>query len=462
MITQLNKPFFITILLTALLLLAYGHTFNFPFQFDDYKVIVDEPKVHSVSAWWQSMPGMRPLLKLSYALNWQFDQSATYFRLINWLVHGLNSGLVGLLSLKLLAKFSPQTLQPQAIALLAALLFALHPAHSEVVVYISSRSTALMGLFSLAAIICALHAFAAKSRAKYYLSLAFILFLVALSIKESALILLFILLIIKLFYIKNTAKISAQYAFKIGLIFIAALAFAGILLVQIPRYAELLAKMFSAPDIHTILLNQGVAHAHYLSRTLLGLDLNVDYQLAVPALLNVQMLIIWAALIALLVLAWLLRNAKPLISLCIVWWFVWLLPTNSILQRVDLISDRQIYMASIGPIILLSVWLVGFTNKLPQLKLALATILFAYCFGATWLRASDYASEISLWQASVEQEASNPRAWNNLGYALMLDKKYVQAQIAFENALQLDENHYRAFYNLQDVKSRMLDSKILK
>ncbi len=30
------------------------------FQFDDWNVIVHEPRVHSLAAWWASMPGIRP------------------------------------------------------------------------------------------------------------------------------------------------------------------------------------------------------------------------------------------------------------------------------------------------------------------------------------------------------------------------------------------------------------------
>ena len=64
------------------------------FQFDDWNVIVNEPRIHSLAAWWESMPGIRPLLKLSYALNFSFDESPAGFRAFNVLIHALNATLV--------------------------------------------------------------------------------------------------------------------------------------------------------------------------------------------------------------------------------------------------------------------------------------------------------------------------------------------------------------------------------
>jgi len=48
---------------------AYANAFDAGFQFDDWNVIVHESRVHTLAAWWASMPAIRPLLKLSYALN---------------------------------------------------------------------------------------------------------------------------------------------------------------------------------------------------------------------------------------------------------------------------------------------------------------------------------------------------------------------------------------------------------
>src|SRR5262245_25491247 len=106
------------------------------FQFDDFNVIVNEPRAHSLSAWWASMPGIRPLLKLSYALNYSISANAFGFRVVNVLIHALNAAL-SFQILRVLGVRAGFT-DPLAAraALLAALIFALHPVQTEAVTYI--------------------------------------------------------------------------------------------------------------------------------------------------------------------------------------------------------------------------------------------------------------------------------------------------------------------------------------
>ena len=68
-------------------LLAYATSFAGGFQFDDWNVIVEEPRVQTLGAWWQSLPAIRPLLKLTFALNLQSGLGLFGFHLVNVLVH---------------------------------------------------------------------------------------------------------------------------------------------------------------------------------------------------------------------------------------------------------------------------------------------------------------------------------------------------------------------------------------
>ena len=79
-------------------------------------------------------------------------------------------------------------------------------------------------------------------------------------------------------------------------------------------------------------------------------------------------------------------------------------------------------------------------------------LILGYSLLSTWLRNWDYENEITLWQASVRQAPNNTRAWNNLGYAYKLNKQNDKAKLAFENALKIDANNYKAFINLQQLK----------
>ena len=117
----------------ALVALAYANSFAGIPQYDDWNVIVRDPRVQSLSAWLASMPGIRPLLKFSYALNHALGGGVAGFRALNVAVHALNAALV----LRVLAgsgrRFGLPSTQAAFAALVGAAVFALHPVQTEAV-----------------------------------------------------------------------------------------------------------------------------------------------------------------------------------------------------------------------------------------------------------------------------------------------------------------------------------------
>ena len=74
--------------------LAYGAALPASFQFDDWNVIVNFAPVHGLGAWFDALPAIRPLLKLSYTLNHLIDPGPLGFRLVNDALHLANTALV--------------------------------------------------------------------------------------------------------------------------------------------------------------------------------------------------------------------------------------------------------------------------------------------------------------------------------------------------------------------------------
>ena len=115
-------------LVAAASLAAYLPSFGGAFQFDDYNVIVNYPTVHS----WELLSeragaGVRALLKASYTLNWTLGGGSTFgFHLVNVALHTFNAALLFFIGRRLFPS------HPHA-SLVAALLFALHPAQTEAV-----------------------------------------------------------------------------------------------------------------------------------------------------------------------------------------------------------------------------------------------------------------------------------------------------------------------------------------
>ncbi|HET8733367.1 MAG TPA: hypothetical protein VFM45_06295, partial [Anaeromyxobacteraceae bacterium] len=105
------------------------------FQFDDWNVIVDEPRVASIAAWWASMPGIRPLLKLTYAAGRQAGLGYDGFLAVNVGIHAVAALLVLALLRRVAAGARVPAPLDGAAPLLGALLFALHPVQTEAVTY---------------------------------------------------------------------------------------------------------------------------------------------------------------------------------------------------------------------------------------------------------------------------------------------------------------------------------------
>jgi tetratricopeptide (TPR) repeat protein len=132
-------------------------------------------------------------------------------------------------------------------------------------------------------------------------------------------------------------------------------------------------------------------------------------------------------------------RARPWIAFGILWFFLQLAPTNSIVPRVDVANDRQLYLAGWGLFLALAVQL-----NLDAIKAVPLIVLFAV---ACVSRQLDYASEIRLWESSVQLAPGNSRAHNNLGYAYQLEGRTAEARREYDTALFLDPANRKARYN---------------
>jgi tetratricopeptide (TPR) repeat protein len=396
---------------------AYANALTASFQFDDWDVIVDQPRVHGLIAWWGSMPGIRPLLKFSYALNWALSSSAVSFHLANVAIHAANACLIFALLAKGTARFA---------ALTTALIFALHPVQTEAVTYVTGRSVSLSALFVLVSLVLA-----------GWLSSA--AFASAILVKETAVMAAAPLLLRK--------RAIGPLVVLLGAALIAGAS---------PWYRHLLAVSLQTRTIRENLMTQ--AHAVvYLMGQLVRFDrLNADPKLPEMSAWSGPLVADAAFIVGLIALGFALWKRRPAIGLPILWFFLWLLPTNSILPRLDVANDRQVYLAMAGP-----AWLVAYgLQSLAKKRQVLATVLVVVlCVGlatATHVRNRVYADELSFWDDVVAKAPHNPRGFNNLGYALALIDRVDEADAAFRRALSLDPGYVRAAVNLRLLREGAL------
>ena len=133
------------LLLSACALAAFGWSLAGGFHFDDYSIFSD-PVLTSPWGWlelWRPLQ-TRPLTWFTFWLNYSLDgQEPLGYHLLNLLLH---------LGCVLLLRDVVARLAPARVALVAALMFAVHPLQSEAVNYIFARGNLLMTVFSLLAL----------------------------------------------------------------------------------------------------------------------------------------------------------------------------------------------------------------------------------------------------------------------------------------------------------------------
>ena len=138
-----------------------------------------------------------------------------------------------------------------------------------------------------------------------------------------------------------------------------------------------------------------------------------------------------------------------LAGFAVLWTVIWLLPTNSLLARLDLVNERQWYGALLGPALLFALSLERLARRTRAgAQLALAVLVLVG--GITTHRRNDvYRDEITFWSDVIDESPHNARAFNNLGIALAEHCDLPGAERAWRRALELDSGFVRAAVNLR-------------
>ncbi len=438
--------------------LAYLNAFWGAFQFDDYNVIVDNPAVHSWPGWFQDLQGIRPLLKLSYTLNWTSGLGLFGFHLFNVSVHAANAVMAYLLFRRLRDEGSDPAEAP-APALAAALLFAVHPVQTEAVTYVSGRSASLMAFFYLASLLA--YARGRESGSRLWLqAVSPLTFLLAFLTKETAVTLPLALVLWEIAGpLRRTSGFrvlqwQAAHWAMLG-------AIVGVLSVH-QGYFSFLSSAFGTRGLEDNLLSQIDGVCYLLLRLVWPIHLNIDPALPVASRWTWQLAGKALLLLSLLAGGVASLGRRRYLAFGILWFFLHLLPTNSLVPRLDVANERQIYLAGGGLFLAASTELgriraAGRLNS--RWSQAAAACLLVVLTLLTIVRNHDYRSEVALWESAVGQAPSSARAYNNLGYAYALRGDRRKAREAYLAALRLKPDYDLAKNNLSALGLGRLEQR---
>ena len=448
--------------LALVICVCYFNSLSGAFQFDDYKIIVDYPGVHSWDAWREKIGyGIRPLLKLSYTLNWISGWGVAGFHLTNLLIHLCNVWLVYSLAGEFVRAQAPRE-RLRDVPLLTALLFAAHPVNTEAVTYICGRSISLMTLFYLAGMLA--YVTGRTQHNKIYLHvLAPALFVIALSVKETAVTFPLALLAWELccggtwkaaltdmnpltsILSRKRARRQTRNAISNSWTSWLVLLLGALFFLFNASYLAQMERSAGLNSLQGNMATQALAFAYLLRQWLLPFWLNIDPDLHVVHDFSgtmPQLLLLAAAIVLML---YTLRR-RPWIGFGLAWVLIQLLPLYILLPRLDVANDRQMYLAgwplALAGVAELSIWARR------------RTLALVFALGSmTILRNDVYQDEITLWENTLAQSPGKARAHNNLGYAYMVAGRNGEARREFIAALKIEPGHVKAWNNLSRLES---------
>ncbi|MFB3902990.1 MAG: tetratricopeptide repeat protein [Acidobacteriota bacterium] len=453
-----------TAILIAATILAYVNSFGTAFQFDDRATILQDRRLSGISMYASHVEQMiRPLLKLSFLVDRQlYGTRPAGYHLLNLLFH-CGSGLLLFAILTCAGRHAGKgrdTVRDSTVPFFAALFFLLHPIATETVTYISGRATGMAAFFSLLSLYLFLRAVDAglpgRGLALCY-SGALLSFMLALLAKEIAIILPGLLL---LWQVAFRPVFPRGGALGWHAPFWMVVCLGVVTAAMHARYSFLAQASLQTRPIYTNLLTQINAVCHALTLFFIPARLNFDHDL--PVYSSIAQ---WPIPVCLALLGGLLgtgvwcRQRRPSWTLGILWFFICLLPANSVIPRYDVLSERNLYLPSIGVFLIVALLLEAGTAKLSSARPSLASILTkSICvlvavalLAGTVSRNRVYANQVTFWSDAVRKSPHKARPHNNLGYALYEAGDVDGAINEFRIALSLNPASASARENLQRV-----------
>jgi hypothetical protein len=388
-----------------------------------------------------------PLTFLSYQIEYQIAGfSPAIFHFTNVLLHALNTVLVFLIAGSLW--------RDRRIGFLVALLFAIHPLHTEAVSWISARKDLLSALFFLSSIRL-YHLFVARVHEPllrhWTLWLSIICFALSLLAKVSTVPLPLLLLLMDF---SSGRKISRAVLLEKIPYVVLAVVFVVIAIVGKSN------ALSSLPFLSTLSLAMQ-ATVFLLSKLLLPLGLSVMYPVRdVPTLLSPFTIIAATSIIAVLLVALFSWRKDRRVTLGIVWFFVMVAPMVATFAKgpeVALTSDRYAYLPSIGMLAILSLAGVRLWDRFAKTNIIRGIALGAFIvllllFSMLTLRwSSVWANSQALYEDALSKYPESASVHYNLGLEYQWKGKPDDAIAHYTSALALRPVYPDAHNNIGTI-----------
>lgn len=514
---KFNKiPNFILIILLGLVGFGiYANALNGDFLIDDQSGILNNERIHDINTYFSNFKiHLGVLYDIARLFHWQISgDNPFYYHLFDILAH---VGCVILLFVLCNLLFNNK-----ALSFLSSFIFAVHPIHTEAVSWISGANYVYSTIFFMAAFVFYIKSARNRlplggrfisnevksNKSILYLLLATISFSLCLLTGNTAATLPIMFILYELFFRERDIQDLSSRRFRIIFLFLILLIsviFVVSFFVARNKYIHLI---FSFRGFNYLIV-AAKAFVYYLKILYLPLARGLyhpfafnttDIQNISPALfLSIVVLIITAVSFFKCK-----RNLKP-VSFGIMWFFVTYLPYSNIIPICNIISERYLYLPSVGFSIImaalfLKVWEI--INRKAQYRRVLryisivAVTLFLGSYATLTIRRNyDYHNIITYWRSNINNfpdgyivynnlagtfyamgdlnnaeaycyttlmvNQNQPHVWCNLGKIYGDIGDFKQARWCYKEAIKIDENYFPAHIALNEIEARIESSNL--
>lgn len=384
----------------------------------------------------------RPLTVLTYALNERVAPGyAPLFHAVNLVLHVGVTLLVFQLGLQLC--------RARSVALIAAVLFGVHPIHTEAVTGIVGRAELLAAFFGLLTLVWTISAADDNNRKSGRDALALLAFTAAVFCKESALTVLPLIPLCRAVRRGGRLWPALWRELRSGH-WLPFLVVSGLFLAT----RTYVIGTLTVPD-RPLPLDNVLAYVPAVVRIRTALAVLCDYAslLVMPVVLSadyswraVTPVASWFSLRPLVGLGLVIgsitvflrsNRRSPALGVLAIFPLVTLsLASNLVIPIGTVKAERLLYLPSVGCVLLAGVLLQQFRPKRAWLRAGLVALITVTFAARTWARNGDWQNNLTLFEAAVEAEPESAKAHHDLGVTLRELGRFDEANIQFREALR--------------------------
>ena len=462
------------IIIAVFAILIFYNSLDNDFVFDDESVVVNNialqefsniPKYFAGGEGFHKVIGRyyRPIVSTLYTVDYAiWGLNPMGFHITNIIIHVISCLLLFAILMQLFGDYKYRILA----SLIAALIFTAHPIHTEAVSWISGRTDSLVTLFFFAAFLFYIKFIKSiknceeqdtdgtvKSGFQKYKFLIFSLLFYFFGLLSKEMIITFPVVIIlydfiyrkkTLSYIKENLNIYISIV-AVTIVYLILRYIVLIDVVERETYAY-----FYGMDFVTVTATMLKTVPMYFKLLFVPINLLYHYNGFIPDSnsffdINVILSILFIALLIYLSVFFYKRHS--VISFCLLFFIVSLIPVMNIVPTMNLMAERFLYITSFSLSILIAYLMVKFMNEnnlVPTMLISLVVILLLSFL--TYERNKDWKDNNTLYYTGKDVEGTV--LLTNYGNIFANNKQFGQAEIMYRRAIELRDNSLLAHHNL--------------